>query len=160
MLFQQGQVALLDLEHGDLENLAWGVPIDWSENAPPAGSTPTYNPQGTVGWPQQLITFGINSGGTLLSALASRISGGLVGPSTENLRVAVSPFVQQQYGGVPVYGAAGAQGNVANVGSTAGAALGGVGDAIGQIVFQHPYLTVGFLVGLGLLLMPSPRGRR
>jgi hypothetical protein len=157
-MFDTGQVAILDSE-GDYDQLA----LSWSQFKLP--DMPSWNPNagggggGGGGFPgikQQLITFGIGSGSTLLSALAARISGGLVGPSPENLGIIFGNPYRLAGSGATI--AAG--GNVASAGATAGAAVGNIGDAIGQIVFEHPYLTVGALLGGILLFMPSPRRGR
>lgn len=144
-MFAEAQIATLDPE-GDYDTLAQLVEEGPTFEIP--GSGPSIK--------QQLITFGIGSGGTLLNALASKISHGLVGPSPQNLSILTSPYLPGNVAGSVVR-----TGNVSDVGATAGAAVGGIGDAIGQIIFTHPYLSIGFVFALVLLFMPSPRrGRR
>jgi hypothetical protein len=160
-MFDLAQVNVLDSE-GDYDTLAGG----WGDFKLPDIMPPRQNPTiYSTGFPsqfpstkQQLITFGIGSGSTLLSALAAKISGGLVGPSPENLQIL---FGQNRYGLNPTVNQGVVGGPVSDIGATAGGALGNLGDSLGQIVYQHPYLTIGAGFALVLLFMPSPsRGRR
>jgi len=162
-MFDLAQVNVLDSE-GDYDTLA-----GWGDFKLPDIVVPRQNPTiyqtgfpnfpGLPSTKQQLITFGIGSGSTLLNALAAKISGGLVGPSPENLQIlfgqnryALNQGVQPNYQGT---------GPVSDIGATAGGALGNLGDSLGQIVYQHPYLTIGAGFALVLLFMTPPsRGRR
>ncbi len=93
--------------------------------------------------------------GTIQATLPATIAAFRASPQNIYPGSSYNPYAPsaQQYG----QGATG--GAVADVGAQAGAAVGNVGDTIGNIVAQHPYLVLAGGAALVLLFMSPPRRR-
>jgi len=91
--------------------------------------------------------------GTIQATLPATIQAIRAQPSNIFPGTSYNPYTTN-YPGAVYPGAAGA-----DIGASAGAAVGNVGDTIGGIVARHPYLVLGGVAAAVLLFMNPPRRR-
>ena len=117
-------------------------------------STPPFNPQEDDGGGGGFESI-INSIRGLLPSVPAIISAARGKPYYNPAQLQQ----QQTVYGQPVYTSAQTGQAGASIGAQTGAAVGNIGDTIGNIVAQHPYLTLA-AVGGAILLFMRPPGRR